>query len=45
MKRSVLFAAGAAVMMSVAAGTKDRGFTIYGKPAAEVLKKWSGQAQ
>ena len=24
---------------------KDRGFSIYGKPAAEVLKKWSGQAQ
>ena len=22
---------------------KDRGFTIYGKPAAEVMRKWSKQ--
>jgi hypothetical protein len=23
---------------------KDRGFTIYGKPACDVLRKWSGRS-
>ena len=23
---------------------KDRGFTVYGKPAAEVMKRWSQQS-